>query len=162
MQVKSQGRPGSAWVLGYKVYGGFLSRVYGILQLKYRYSVYHFLWISGIKYTWKYTWVYLDRFWVFLGIWANFFRVYWYTTTAPPPADPEEFNILPAYSLAFSYGKVTPDERTRWGRHVGANRVHRRGGRAGRIQPKLDKLTTMNNQHMLIYCARSLMNINKV
>ena len=63
------------------VYRGFLNRVYGILQLKYRYLVYHFLWISGIKYTWKYTWVYLDEFWVFLGILANFFQVYWYTTT---------------------------------------------------------------------------------
>ena len=43
---------GLARVLGYTVYRGFLNRVYGILQLKYGYSVYHFLWISGIKYTW--------------------------------------------------------------------------------------------------------------
>ena len=35
---------GSARVLGYTVYGGFLNWVYGILQLKYgAYSVYHFL-----------------------------------------------------------------------------------------------------------------------
>ena len=34
---------GSARVFGYMVYGGFLNRVYGILQLKYGYSVYHFL-----------------------------------------------------------------------------------------------------------------------
>ena len=34
---------GSARVFGYTVYRGFLNRVYGILQLKYRYSVYHFL-----------------------------------------------------------------------------------------------------------------------
>ena len=33
---------GSARVLGYTVYRGFLNRVYGILQLKYGYSVYHF------------------------------------------------------------------------------------------------------------------------
>ena len=38
------------WPL-YTVYRGFLNRVYGILQLKYGYSEYHFLWISGIKYT---------------------------------------------------------------------------------------------------------------
>ena len=36
---------GSARVFGYRVYRGFLNRVYGILQLKYGYSVYHFLWI---------------------------------------------------------------------------------------------------------------------
>jgi len=35
--------PGSARVFGYTVYRGFLNRVYGILQLKYGYSVYHFL-----------------------------------------------------------------------------------------------------------------------
>ena len=35
-----QGRPG---FFGYTVYRGFLNRVYGILQLKYGYSVYHFL-----------------------------------------------------------------------------------------------------------------------
>ena len=34
---------GSARVLGYTVYRGFLNQVYGILQLKYGYSVYHFL-----------------------------------------------------------------------------------------------------------------------
>ena len=34
---------GSARVFGYTVYRGFLNRVYGILQLKYGYSVYHFL-----------------------------------------------------------------------------------------------------------------------
>ena len=45
-------KSGSARVFGYTVYRGFLNRVYGILQLKYGYSVYHFLWISGIKYTW--------------------------------------------------------------------------------------------------------------
>ena len=44
-------KTGSARVFGYTVYRGFLNRVYGILQLKYGYSVYHFLWISGIKYT---------------------------------------------------------------------------------------------------------------
>ena len=33
---------GSARVLGYTVYKGFLNRAYGILQLKYGYSVYHF------------------------------------------------------------------------------------------------------------------------
>ena len=38
------------WPL-YTVYRGFLNRLYGILQLKYGYSEYHFLWISGIKYT---------------------------------------------------------------------------------------------------------------
>ena len=43
--------PGSARVFGYTEYRGFLNRVYGILQLKYGYSVYHFLWISGIQYT---------------------------------------------------------------------------------------------------------------
>ena len=36
-------KSGSAKVLGYTVYRGFLNRVYGILQLKYGYSVYHFL-----------------------------------------------------------------------------------------------------------------------
>ena len=34
---------GSARVFGYTVYRGFLNRVYGILQLKDEYSVYHFL-----------------------------------------------------------------------------------------------------------------------
>ena len=34
---------GSARVFGYTVYRGFLNRVYGILQLKYGYLVYHFL-----------------------------------------------------------------------------------------------------------------------
>jgi len=34
---------GSARVFRYTVYRGFLNRVYGILQLKYGYSVYHFL-----------------------------------------------------------------------------------------------------------------------
>ena len=34
---------GSAWVFGYTVYRGFLNRIYGILQLKDEYSVYHFL-----------------------------------------------------------------------------------------------------------------------
>ena len=34
---------GSARVFGYTVYRSFLNRVYGILQLKYGYSVYHFL-----------------------------------------------------------------------------------------------------------------------
>ena len=33
--VNEQGRPG--------LYRGFLNRVYGVLQHKYRYSVYHFL-----------------------------------------------------------------------------------------------------------------------
>ena len=33
----------SARVFGYTVYRGFLNRVYGIFQLKYGYSVYHFL-----------------------------------------------------------------------------------------------------------------------
>ena len=38
---------------GFWVYGiQGLFRVYSILQLKCGYSVYHFLWISGIKYTW--------------------------------------------------------------------------------------------------------------
>ena len=80
---------GSARVFGYTVYRGFLNRVYSILQLKYGYSVYHFLWISGIKYTWVYFWVYLDEFWVFWAILANFFRVYWHTTIYSPMADPE-------------------------------------------------------------------------
>ena len=44
-------RSGSARLFGYTVYRGFLNQVYGILQLKYGYSVYHFLWISGIQYT---------------------------------------------------------------------------------------------------------------
>ena len=34
---------GSARVFGYTVYRGFLNQVYGTLQLKYRYLVYHFL-----------------------------------------------------------------------------------------------------------------------
>ena len=34
---------GSARVFGYSVFRGVLNRVYGILQLKYGYSVYHFL-----------------------------------------------------------------------------------------------------------------------
>ena len=34
---------GSVRVFGYTVYRGFLNRVYGILQLKYEYLVYHFL-----------------------------------------------------------------------------------------------------------------------
>ena len=34
---------GSARVFRYTVYRGFLNRVYGLLQLKYGYSVYHFL-----------------------------------------------------------------------------------------------------------------------
>ena len=67
----------------------------------------------------------------------------------------KQFNILPAYSLAFTYGKVIQDEQTRWARHFGANRVHRRGWQAGRIQPKLDKLTPMNNQHAFILCSKS-------
>ena len=37
------------------------------------------------------------------------------------------FCFLQIKKKKISYGKVTPDERTRWGRHVGANRVHRRG-----------------------------------
>ena len=36
----SQGQPG---FLGIRYTGAFLNRVYGILQLKYGYSVYHFL-----------------------------------------------------------------------------------------------------------------------
>ena len=58
-------KAGSARVFGYTVYRGFLNRVYGILQLKYGYSVYHFFWISGIKYTWVSFWAYLDEFWIF-------------------------------------------------------------------------------------------------
>ena len=34
---------GSARVFGYSVFRGVLNRVYGILQLKYGYPVYHFL-----------------------------------------------------------------------------------------------------------------------
>ena len=34
---------GSARVFVYSVFRGVLNRVYGILQLKYGYSVYHFL-----------------------------------------------------------------------------------------------------------------------
>ena len=34
---------GSARVFGYSVFKGVLNRVYGILQLKYGYSVYYFL-----------------------------------------------------------------------------------------------------------------------
>ena len=37
--------PGSARVFGYTLHRGFLNRVYGILQLKYGCSVYHFLWV---------------------------------------------------------------------------------------------------------------------
>ena len=29
----------------------------------------------------------------------------------------QQFIIPPAYSFAFSYGKVTPDEQARWGKH---------------------------------------------
>ena len=36
-------KSGSARVFGYSVFRGVLNRVYGILQLKYGYSVYHFL-----------------------------------------------------------------------------------------------------------------------
>ena len=38
-----ENKAGSARVFGYTVYRGFLNRVYGILQLKYGYSVYHVL-----------------------------------------------------------------------------------------------------------------------
>ena len=85
---------GSARVFGYTVYRGFLNRVYSILQLKYGYSVYHFLWISGIKYTYLnfgYIWMNFGYFWVF---WRIFFR---YTgIPLPPLADPafwtEQYN----------------------------------------------------------------------
>ena len=36
-------KSGSARVFVYSVFRGVLNRVYGILQLKYGYSVYHFL-----------------------------------------------------------------------------------------------------------------------
>ena len=42
-KFKQKNLPGSARVFGYTVYKGFLTRVYVILQLKYGYSVYHFL-----------------------------------------------------------------------------------------------------------------------
>ena len=69
---------GLARVFGYTVYRGFLNRVYGILQLKYGYLVYHFLWIS------VYVGIILGIFGWILGILTIFFQVYWYTTTPPP------------------------------------------------------------------------------
>ena len=84
---------GSARVLGYTVYKVFLNRVYGTLQLKYEYSVYHFLWISGIKYTWKYTWVYLDEFWV---LWQIFFG---YTGIPLPPSPGRPWRIYLHYFI---------------------------------------------------------------
>ena len=76
---------GSARVFGYTVFRGFLNRVYGILQLKDEYSVYHFLWISGIRYTMlplilvRYIWMNFGYFWVF---WRFFFG---YTGITLPP-----------------------------------------------------------------------------
>ena len=35
-------------------------------------------------------WVCWEEFWIFWGILANFFRVYWYTTT--PLADPDVYS----------------------------------------------------------------------
>ena len=91
---------GSARVLVYTVYMGFLNRVYGILQLKYGYSVYHFLWISGIKYTYLSFWVYLDEFWVFLGILANFFPgILVYHYPPPPPCPPWLLGTVDILSL---------------------------------------------------------------
>ena len=77
---------GSARVFVYSVFRGVLNQVYGILQLKYGYSVYHFLWISGIKYS-KLR-LFLGIFGGIWGILSIFFRVYWYSTT-PPLADPD-------------------------------------------------------------------------
>ena len=41
--LQSRNFTGSARVLGYSVVRGVVNRVYGILQLKYGYSVYHLL-----------------------------------------------------------------------------------------------------------------------
>ena len=60
---------GSARVFGYSVFRGVLNRVYGILQLKYGYSVYHFLWISGIKYS---------KLRLFLGIFGGIWGILGY------------------------------------------------------------------------------------
>ena len=60
---------GSARVFVYSVFGGVLNRVYGILQLKYGYSVYHFLWISGIKYS---------KLRLFLGIFGGIWGILGY------------------------------------------------------------------------------------
>ena len=62
-------RSGSARVFGYSVFRGVLNRVYGILQLKYGYSVYHFLWISGIKYS---------KLRLFLGIFGGIWGILGY------------------------------------------------------------------------------------
>ena len=83
---------GSARVFGYTVYRGFLSRVYGILQLKYGYSVYHFLWISGIKYTYfnfGYIWMNFGYFWVFWRMFFGYTGIPLPTPPPPPPADPD-------------------------------------------------------------------------
>ena len=62
-------KSGSARVFGYSVFRGVLNRVYGILQLKYGYSVYHFLWISGIKYS---------KLRLFLGIFGGIWGILGY------------------------------------------------------------------------------------
>ena len=61
--------------------------VYGILQLKYGYSVYHFLWIS------VYVGIILGIFGWILGILTNFFGYTGIPLPPPPsPADPESWN----------------------------------------------------------------------
>ena len=63
---------GSARVFRYTVYRGFLNRVYGILQLKDEYSVYHFLWISGIRYT-MLPLILVTYIWMNFGYFGDFF-----------------------------------------------------------------------------------------
>ena len=90
-ETLSINQSGSARVSGYTVYRGFWNRVYGILQLKYGYSAYHFLWISGIKYTYLnfgYIWMNFGHFWVF-------WRIFFGDTgiPLPPLADPDQSNL---------------------------------------------------------------------
>ena len=74
---------------GFWIYGiqGLLNRVYGILQLKYGYSVYHFLWISGINIP---TLILGIFGWIvgIFGYFGEFFSgilVYHYPPPSPPP-----------------------------------------------------------------------------
>ena len=81
-------KSGSARVFGYTVYRGFLNRVYGILQLKYGYSVYHFLWISVIKYILGiFGWILV--IFGYFGEFSSGILVYHY----PPMADPEKWPV---------------------------------------------------------------------
>ena len=87
------GRPG---FLGIRLYKGFLNRVYSILQLKYGYSVYHFLWTPGIQYTMLP--LILGIFGWILGIFGYFGEFFSgilvYHCTPPPPPPPPSWPTL--------------------------------------------------------------------